>query len=347
MGQVEFQHEPLLSGAAEPLVADFPPKVESLSSNPETDSVDVNSVLNSEGVLVIDSEYSGWEPDSDYSSSYDQKNPSRFRRVMSKVALPAAGVISSVAIACGGGDGSEVTVTPTSTPTSEQTTVSEETPTQTPTATATEAKTEAPTEEAPVGKPGPEETATASPTEENTPAPEPTERVQEIPCQIVPEEFCNDVEALRYITPIGENVLMIGFKNLPAGTPIMAPVGASVYPVRSSSDNSWKGNWALVDFSDNGTRPSFIIGDIGFESPENSLNVEAGGTITTIQGNGVDNEGYNLLIMLGVQEFNGGELTSNNELYESLFPGITSVEPVGVLESTESEVVLTNNVYVE
>lgn len=347
MGQVELQPEPILSGGNNPSVTDFSSENYSFSNNTEVNASDITSILNSENIVVLegeDEEYKGWTPDEGISPSNSQPE-SRFKRALRRVAVPAGGVIAAVLVACGGGSEGDTDETATTAPTQAESTATETItePTSTETTTPTVEPTEDPEgEETTVGgKPGPEETAT------NTPSPEPTERVQEIPCQIVPQEFCDDAEPLRYITPNGEDVLMLGFKNLPAGTPIMAPTSASVFPIRYGTDNSWQGNGALVDLASDGTRPALIIGDIGFDSPENSLTLNAGDVISTIKGAGVENQGYNLLIMLGVQETNGGVLTSNDELYESLFPGITTAEPVGTLKRTDSEVVLTTNVYVE
>lgn len=321
MGQVEFQHEPLLSGAPEPPVTDF---------SPENDSADVLSVLNNEGALVVESEYSGWEPDSDSSNSQDQVNPSRLRRVMSRVAVPAAGVISAVAIACGGGAEADVeeTATPNATETSTPTQV-ENTPSAIPTATPTETESPEPDgEEAVVGKSGPDEEETAT----VAPSPEPTEVVQEVPCQILPEEFCNQAEPILITSSKGDEILAFGFKDLPAGTPIMSPIDANVTTFDYSNGNSsWNGKGSVMNLSEDGSKIGLFIGDIGLGE---ATQVGAGNTFTTIQGSGVNNFGYNLIVYFSVNE--NGMFSSNDEINNALFPNFVEKDPVGTIELTET-----------
>lgn len=254
--------------------------------------------------------------------------------------VKAAGALAGTAIALVGcGDQGQEASTPQATSTENPHTLTVE-----PTKEKTPFVVDTPTRTAIVNTETPIPTATATPV---TPEATPTERVQDTPCIILPEEFCKNAEPLRYVDSTGTDALMLGFKNLPAGTPVMAPTAATVFPVRESVGSPWKGNWALVDLSPDGSKPSLIIGDIGFENPDDSLNPGAGEIITTIQGSGVENAGYSLLVLLGSQESIGGKLQTNQELYESLFPGITTIEPVATIERTADSIVLSSDLYID
>lgn len=343
MGQVEFQPEPIISEADKPSVADFPSESYPFSQNPESDLPDIVSVLNAENIVLLngeDKEYSGWVPDGGNLYPSNRQAESGFKRALKRVAVPAGGALAAVLVACGGGSEGSTDKTQTTSPTQTEaaTTVTENTPTPEPTSSPSIE----PTREGTVdGKSHPEETAT------NTPSPEPTEVVVETPCQILPQEFCDDAELLLFKTGNGdEQLFMLGFKNLPAGTPIMVPSDSIVNPLYYGENNGWKGMGALVDLSSDGNTPGLIIGDISFGDSRDTLTLDKGEVISTIQGSGLENYGYNLLIAFGTRA-ESGLLVSNKQLYESLFPGIINKEPIGVIEQSGQEVVLTANHYID
>lgn len=184
-------------------------------------------------------------------------------------------------------------------------------------------------------------TPTLAPTEPLTPTPEVK---QEVPCEILPQEFCGQAEVLKYKTLGGDEVIMLGFKDLPPGTEIKAVSDATITPAVPAETSSWKGFLALVELDPEGKKSIVIRGDLSFDSLQ-QLSVKRGDVITAIKGTGTNNFGYSLLINFVIKE--NDKYVDNTELLEALFPGVTSKTPVGKIEQTATDVVRSTEYFPE
>ncbi|MBI4092116.1 MAG: hypothetical protein HY427_02845, partial [Candidatus Levybacteria bacterium] len=129
----------------------------------------------------------------------------RLRAPYKKAGLFVGSGIAALAIACGGGNGTDSRVQ------------NPDTPTLPP----------APTEPAPIGTPTLE------------PAPTATEVVKApVNCEVLPQEFCSQGERVVFTheyldPPVSETFIAF---NLPEGVPIFSPVDGLVEPLQESGD---------------------------------------------------------------------------------------------------------------
>ena len=180
-------------------------------------------------------------------------------------AIPAVGLIAFVAVACNGGDEQDITIdTQTPTPTAEATLESPPSPTSEPTL-------------APVVQPdggGSDGKFPTTPTATSTP-----EVKQEVPCVIVPQEYCS--QARRITVDIdGQTIEFIGL-NPPAGTPIFAPRDGYLSKGQENGD-PFSGQLAVIEWDTGGVvlRGAIEFPDILYK------NVKAGEQIGTVAASG-------------------------------------------------------------
>lgn len=229
-----------------------------------------------------------------------------------KAGLFVGGGIAALAIACGGGNATEPRVQNPDTPTLP--TASGET-LRPPTRTSETSST--------VVAPSPESTPTQ-------------EAKQEVPCEILPQEFCGQAEVLEYKTLDGATLTMLGFKSLPAVTKIVTPLSGTLESVMFVGEGGWKG-WGAIITDPSGSKNIRLIGDLSFGEP-GAKSINEGDPVTTIKGSTVENFGYNLLVSFTVKE--GGTDIDDVASYEALFPGIASQKPVMTIEQTSEGITL-------
>jgi len=200
-------------------------------------------------------------------------------------------------------------------------------PTETPTATSLPTRT-----------PTPESTftPTASPTPEPTSTPTP-EVKKEVPCQILPTEYCSQYEVINWKYQ-GREYKLLGF-NLPPGTPIFAHKPGKELATADFGENGlFKGFLVEVEDPDNPNdlKTSLeFIGDLSFAKYEWGK-IKQGDIIATIQDRGIKNFGeYNLII----QAFKGKfpDLETNTELLDKFFPNFSTTPPVKSEEEIKLE----------
>jgi hypothetical protein len=181
------------------------------------------------------------------------------------------------------------------------------------------------------------ESPAITPTPEVTVQPTPTatpEAKPEVPCLILPQEFCKKAERIEYKTPDGTSLIMLGFKDLPAGTEIISPFDAEALGA-TLEDHPLKGNMVLVFKKGDHSEGVEIIGDIRFHG-RISWEFPKGDVLATIEDNGITNiDNYNLLILMTKKNENG-KFETNTKMLNDLFPGIVSQEPVAIFQQTSS-----------
>lgn len=338
MGQVELQPEPVLPEGNNPSKADFSSENYSFFNNSEVNSSDITPILNAESIVVLEGkgeEYKGWIPDEGISFSNTQPE-SRFKRALRKIAVPAGGAIAAVLVACGGGsegDSDEVATTaPTQTEATATQTIVESTPTET--ATPTVEPTQDPNvEQTPnIGK---------GSGEEETP-----EVVVETPCQILPEEICKQAEVINYKAEGNEDTIILGFKDIPEGTPVITPVTGGVISVDygNGTPGGWKGKGVIIDLTPDGTKMVLVIGDLNLDSVGLGAK-NTGEQVASVGASGVDNFGYKLLVQFIIQE--GEKFKDNDEAYNLYFPEVIKKEPVGEITRTQTQVTFAGYHFVE
>lgn len=176
-------------------------------------------------------------------------------------------------------------------------------------------------------------TPTLAPAETPTPTPEVK---QEVPCVVLPQEFCGQAEVLEYKTLDGTTLTMLGFKSLPAGTNIGTPLSGTLESVMFVGEREWKG-WGAIITDLSGSKNITLIGDLSFGEP-GTKSINEGDPVTTITGSAVENFEYSLLIIFATQK--DGVYTDDVASYEALFPGIASQKPVMSIEQTSEGITL-------
>jgi hypothetical protein len=193
----------------------------------------------------------------------------------------------------------------------------------------------------------PASTLTVEPTKTEspmiTPTPEPTvqptptatpEVKPEVPCLFLPQELCKRAERIEYIIPDGTSVIVLGFKDLPAGTEITSPFDAEASGA-TLKDHPLKGNVALMFKKEDMSEQVTLIGDIRFHG-RISWEFPKGDVVATIEGEGITNiDNYNLLIFMTKKNENG-KFETNTKMLNDLFPDILSQKPAALFQQTSS-----------
>ncbi len=177
----------------------------------------------------------------------------------------------------------------------------------------------------------PEPTATVSPTltpeptiaPTRTPTMAPTkEAVQEVPCGILPVEYCSQAEVVNIKLPTGGTVKMIGFR-LPPGVPLFLPKDGQVTKTKLVNATFYRGYQAYIFDPDNPDKSRFkLSGDLLFDNML-SLNMKKGERFGQTQNTeDIDMIGYNLIV--NVVDIIGTDRreASNEETLRKMFPAI-------------------------
>lgn len=158
------------------------------------------------------------------------------------------------------------------------------------------------------------------------PSPSPTKEVpKDVPCLILPQEYCSRAEVIERKTRLGLTVTQIGFR-LPAGVPLMMPIDGQVAPAELSPDVVfYKGNRAYIYDPNNPKRKYIFSGDIKFIDtiyhPSGNLmtlNMKKGEIFGYTQDSGIEMAGYNLVFYITDPGHNNVE-EENIEEMQKLF----------------------------
>ena len=161
---------------------------------------------------------------------------------------------------------------------------------------------------------------TLAPVETSTSTPPLTPEVkQEVPCEILPQEFCSQAERVVFTheyldPPVSETYIAL---NLPEGVPILSPVDGLVEPLEESGD-PFSGLLLWIRYQgryDDKIAP-FIRGDIRVDSMV-QRNVKKGDIIGYTGNTGVRNLGASLLFTVGMETPTGP--ATNEEFLRELF----------------------------
>ncbi len=134
----------------------------------------------------------------------------------------------------------------------------------------------------------------SSPTE--APSPIPTQEVkQAVSCVILPTEYCSQAEVVDWTSPQGQKFKVVGV-NLPADVPIYSPIDGDLVRGPSSAFNGTTGSLRDLTAS---TYTSFSwAGDFRFKvftADVNQVSVKKGDIIGFTESNGIANLGYSLI----------------------------------------------------
>ena len=199
-----------------------------------------------------------------------------------------------LAAACSGGDqNNDIRIdTQTPTPTAEATLESPPSPTSEPTLAPSNGG----------GSDGkfPTPTATSTP-----------EVKQEVPCVIVPQEYCSQAELLT-VKGYEKDGYIIGI-NVPPDTQISAPIDGLVLKSDIEAGRPYKGQQVLI--KDQATGKAFtIIGDMPFNGDMASSNVVKGKPVVKVGNGNLNNFGYKVIIIVN------GSPEEINTAFKLLFP---------------------------
>jgi len=190
----------------------------------------------------------------------------RIEKGLRKGGLFIGGGIAALAIACGGGKGTEPKVQKGDTPT----------------------------------LPAATETLKSSPTPPTTESPTiPTQEVkQEVPCQILPTEYCSAGKLVDWKDPTNGTTYKFVVFNLPKGTPILAPFKGDFYPNPTGENSPVKAPaFGLIDPSGNYKGVFVGNGDISFiNNNQQQHPVNKGDTIASVQNTGISIFGGNFAL---------------------------------------------------
>ncbi len=142
--------------------------------------------------------------------------------------------------------------------------------------------------------------STPIPTETKTP-----EAKQIQPCTVFPTEFCSKAELLERKASDGSSIKLIGI-NLPSGTPIFSPVDSQVLKSELPASGVYKGKQALMGgavVSDSSFPSVSFRGDLKFDSTS-TQNAKKGDVIGYAGDAGINNFGYNVVILIGAASEN-------------------------------------------
>ena len=201
----------------------------------------------------------------------------RLRVPQKSLGLSVGSGIAALAIACGGGNGTEPKI--------------QNGATLTPPAA---------TEPAPTGTPTLE------------PPPTATEVKQEVPCQIIPQEYCERAKLIEFKYQ-GVDHKLIAF-NLPEGTPLYSPKDGQLFTGEFNGE-PFNGPFGSVQDPKNGFS---FIGDVNITLLPQA--VKKGDQIGTIQNTGITNFGeYNLIIFTTRANAQGTGPETDEEVLNTLF----------------------------
>ncbi len=228
---------------------------------------------------------------------------SRLQEFVSKPAVrivAGAVALGGTLAGCGGDDAGDVD--PGFTPDATHTLTIEPTATRTPIIEATPTFTPTPTLE---------------PT--FTPTPEP---VVEVPCKVLPIEFCKDGKLLEFELN-GKKYSFVGL-NVPPGTPIYALTSGELAKTEESGQY-FTGFGAQITNSEQ-TGASIIKGDVLYQNMVYET-VQEGQQIATVGDRGIENlGGYNIVFTINRRTQNGP--VPNMDLLKELFPNAFEQPPI-------------------
>ncbi len=162
--------------------------------------------------------------------------------------------------------------------------------------------------------------ATAEATPTTIPPTATKEAVKDVPCQILPEEFCSRGERVVSVSN-GKNYTYVGF-HLPPGTPLFSLIDGLLLKAVEGG-NPYSGFLAQVR-DDTQSHGYAFRGDIAFDNML-QRNVKAGDKIANIGNSGVTNlGGYNFIFTINTP----GPVT-DEEMLETLFPAAYNRPIVG------------------
>lgn len=163
---------------------------------------------------------------------------------------------------------------------------------------------------------------TPSPTATHTPT---TEHVVAPPCEIVPQEYCEDAKLIDFEFN-GQHFKAIGFK-LPSGVPVFAMAEGKILET-TASGNPFNGSYATL-IRNGSQAPITITGDFSFDKPSQS-DVANGTQIGTMKETGIVNLGeFNLVFIPQLRNSDGKGFTSDDSLIAQMFPTKDLARPDG------------------
>ncbi len=124
-------------------------------------------------------------------------------------------------------------------------------------------------------------------------------------CKILEEKFCDKAVLIERKASDGSVVKMIGI-NLPSGTPIFSPVDSQVLKSELPASGVYKGKQALMGgavVSDSSFPSVSFRGDLKFDSTS-TQNAKKGDVIGYAGDAGINNFGYNVVILIGAASEN-------------------------------------------
>lgn len=215
------------------------------------------------------------------------------KETIRKGGLFIGGGIAALAIACGGGKGTESKVQNPDTPTP---------------------------------KPAATETLKLSPTPLVTETPIPPtiapEVKKEVPCVILPDQYCSQAELIDW-TYQGQTYKIVGF-HLPQGVPLFSPMDGSSGKANMDQKPNTGPFHGLLAGIGKPTDPSLlsfnIMGDLKFDNML-SLDVKKGDLIAYTQDTGIRNLGnYNIIVMASQKDPNSNGFTTAEDMLRTMFP---------------------------
>ncbi len=158
------------------------------------------------------------------------------------------------------------------------------------------------------------------------------EKKAEVPCQIMPQEFCNGGKVIE-MQYQGNTYRLLAF-TLPDGTPLYSPEsGQLIKGVFNGVPLT--GPFGVI--KPNADKSFYFVGDLKFEN-NNTVDVKPGDPVARIQKTGVTNFGeYNLIIMANRLDATGKKPEADKEILDALFPSLSKVEPVKKVDQSAGQ----------
>ena len=167
--------------------------------------------------------------------------------------------------------------------------------------------------------PSPTTSPTTAPATTTPTAPSKLEVPAEVPCNILPQQFCSQAEVIDWANSKGQKFKIIGFKNIPTGTPLFPPVNAGeITKAKLPERGNFKGFQATISDPNEPNVWYIVSGDITFPDMNNATKKE-GEAFGSVGNTGITNAGgYKLLVY--VLRRVGQETTSDESIIRRLFP---------------------------
>ena|SRR3989344_1506981 len=137
-------------------------------------------------------------------------------------------------------------------------------------------------------------------------------------CLILEQKYCSQAEVIDWANSKGQKFKIIGFKNIPTGTPLFPPVNAGeITKAKLPERGNFKGFQATISDPNEPNVWYIVSGDITFPDMNNATKKE-GEAFGSVGNTGITNAGgYKLLVY--VLRRVGQETTSDNDQLEGIF----------------------------